>query len=219
MASIFKHYLYRAAELAYKKTHRICVFETNKGLKNINMGSVAQHDNYTILNEVTLDASELYLGPDYLNDRYSLIGIRLSDSPHYGFMKALDEGTNLKETDYVKRWLNGTLDWRRPMPLKMCVSRWQRTFQEMVSLIENGTYLPVLVYQAEGRYYMYDGKHRAALCAYKNKPVKCSVISNSCIFDYYARYLLEIASQKAGYEKHRNFYRARKSQCVGEEEE
>jgi|LSQX01.1.fsa_nt_gb hypothetical protein len=37
----------------------------------------------------------------------------------------------------------------------------------------SNAYEPIVVYELDGKTYIFDGKHRAALCALLGKPVRC----------------------------------------------
>lgn len=205
MANKLLYYYYRIIEEIYKKKNIIRVFWTKVGLKNINMGKAAQLYNPYIIEKVEVNADNLFLGPDFLKDKYSLLGVNIQNSPHYSFMKALHDGENIEETDYVRRWLSGTLDWRRKMPLGRQVERWKSMYEQRIYEIENDRVADVLVYNVSGRYFIYDGKHKAALSALMGKKIKCSVISETCVFSYYSRYMLDLVSERREYSKHMQF--------------
>jgi hypothetical protein len=58
-------------------------------------------------------------------------------------------------------------------------------------MIENNSYEPVTVYYLKGKYYIADGKHRAALAALLRGYVKCEVISNDYLCDSYTLWILK----------------------------
>lgn len=199
------HYIYRVAEEFCKKFHIIKTYETSKGLKNINMGKVATLETPYVISHIILNSTELFLGPDFLKDQYTLLGKTILDSPHYQFMQAMLTNKPLEQTEYVKRWLTGTLDWRRSLPLKNQCERWKASFESKMKEVETGKYSEIWVYAVNGKYFIYDGKHRAALCAVLGKPIHCSVISDQCVYSFYGRYMMECICNKEDYNKHRLF--------------
>jgi hypothetical protein len=200
---------YRSAEKLCSLLHIIKVFETNKGLKNINMRSVSDIGKVNASEYLELDCNELFLGPDFLKDDYTLLGCSISQSPHRFFMDALLNDSDLYETEYVKRTINGTIDWRRPQKIKD-LSYWKSRFTKVYPTVVDDTYSPAVVYYRNGNYYIYDGKHRAALCAALGRKVKCSLIPDNCVTGFYGRYFFEIMKDKKNYDKHKAFVLERK---------
>lgn len=198
--------LYRVVEKLCSVFHIIKVFETSKGLKNINMRSVSNLGKTGTSVDLELDCNELFLGPDFLKDDYTLLGCPVSLSPHRFFMEAFLHNTDLYETEYVKRTINGTIDWRRPQKVKD-LSYWKGRFKKVYPCVDNDSYSPVVVYLRKGKYYIYDGKHRAALCAMLGRKVKCTLIPDNCVTGFYGRYFFSIMKNKKGYDKHIDFIR------------
>lgn len=195
---------YRSAEKICSLLHIIKVFETGKGLKNINMRSVSDIGKVNASVDLELDCDELLLGPDFLKDDYTLLGCPVSKSPHRFFMEALLKKADLYETEYVKRTINGTIDWRRPQRIKD-LSYWKNRFERVCPTVKDDAYTPVVVYYRNGNYYIYDGKHRAALCAALGRKVKCALIPDNCVTGFYGRYFFEIMKCKKNYDKHMAF--------------
>jgi hypothetical protein len=54
-------------------------------------------------NEVVLSPDDLFLDFDLLNDAYTLLDTKITDSPHYRFMEALRGGEDLRQTEYIHR--------------------------------------------------------------------------------------------------------------------
>ena len=202
---VIKHYICRAVEKICLRCGIIFTYFNQKGLKNVNMGLVAQIKSPYVLEKKELSASELYLGPDFLTDRYSLIGTTIVDSPHREFVACFLENKSVEATDYAKRWSDGTLDWRRQMPVSVSIAEWKKVAKKRIQEVENNNYKPVLVYLHDEKYYIYDGKHRAALCAAFGKKVVCEVIPESYVMGYYVGYMLDRIASREGYQKHINF--------------
>lgn len=205
---IFRYYWFRFIERKCSKYGIIKITDTKVGLKNINMGKVAQLYNPHPIEQVMLQPEELFLGPDFLRDEYTLLNCSVVDSPHFSFMKAMQSGDDLEKTDYVCRSSKGILDWRRAVPIGEHLKFWKSMYIKKIEDIENDTLTDVLVYKLNRHYYIYDGKHKAALCAVVGKPIKCTVISEACVFSFYNRYMLEMTNKRSGYTKHNDFLKA-----------
>lgn len=168
----------------------ICAIKKTKyGVKGLNnwYGSPIPVSNKCIY----LSSEDLFLEKDFLKDDYTLVNVNISNSPHYDFMNSLLTGKNIKSTDYIKRFEGGFLDGRLPSYVsKKKIAEMKRIFEKMVNEVTLDEYEPVLVYNSNSKYYIYDGKHRAALCALFNKKVKCVLIkkidlSDSIVFSKY----------------------------------
>lgn len=201
-----KHYAFRIIEEFCKKNRIIHLYYSAVGLKNINMGYVADLGKIDASNKVLINAEELFLGPDFLKDKYTLLGTRITESPHYEFMKTLKQNEDFRKTEYIIRWENGTLDWRRAMPMEIYQNEWKLKFRERLKEIQNDSYKPIKIYKVGGKKYIYDGKHRAAVCALLNKKIQCEIISNNCIFSYYNRYMFNCIINKPEYSIHRKMF-------------
>lgn len=199
--SAISELFYKAAEKICATFHIIKIYENGTGLKNINMCSVSNIGKTDALEHFELDCNKLFLGPDFLKDKYTLLDCPVSQSPHRHFMAALYNKENLYETDYIKRFIKGTIDWRRPYRVND-VSYWENRFTRIYPTVADGSYAPVLVYQKNAKYYIYDGKHRAALCAMIGKKVKCDLIPENCVTGFYGKYFFDLLKTKKGYEKH-----------------
>lgn len=202
---IIKHYCYRMIEKIFRKRNIIITYFTKVGLKNINMGSVAKMSSPYIIERKIIAPSDLYLGPDFLTDEFTLLGCSIVNSPHCEFVRSYVEGKNVLDTEYAQRWEAGTLDWRRPMPVSVSLDEWKKTAALRIKEITDDKYDTVKVYYHDGKYYVYDGKHRAALCAVMEKNVLCDVIPTNYILGYYGGYMLDRVKNNAKYTKHRDF--------------
>lgn len=199
-----KHYWFRIIESAYRKLKVIKVYKDKFGIKNINMYLVADIGTPRVLQKIELKPEDLFLGPDYLKDNYTLLDTCLLSSPHYGFMKCLLNNGDLKSTDYARRYSNGTLDWRRGYPLEKKITGWKKTFQIKREKALNGDTQAIRIYKNNGKYYIYDGKHRAALNAILGLPILCDEIELNNIVSFYGRYMFEFMNGN-DYKKHKAF--------------
>ena len=167
-------YYWRFREELCKKKHIFRVLCTKYGLKCLNIKLVRQGP--TIISEKAFDIEpvKLFLGIDYLNDDYTLLDTSILDSPHYSFINAILNGEDLSKTDYIERYQRGTLDGRQGRPLIKDFSLFQERCNTRIGQLDDMQ--PVMVYRVNDRYYIYDGKHRAALCALLGVKVRCILV-------------------------------------------
>ena len=180
------NYIKSKAIIVMKKVavwrHATIIYKNKYGIKAINPCSSSIREPDT--SERFIDPALLYLDIDYLIDDYTLLDTAIPDSPHYGFMSALNGGKNIVETEYYTRYSNGYLDERTAILIsKRKLESFLSTFECRKNEIANDEYNPVLVYERHGRLYIYDGKHRAAMCALLGKQVKCRFVENFLDYD------------------------------------
>lgn len=205
--SFLSYYYTRIKELFLGSCHIVKFSRTRLGVKNIN-ASLLLNQYMRVNEEVTLIPSQLFLGPDFLKNKYTLLGRCITESPHIGFVSALMKNEPIEDTEYIRRFLNGTLDWRSPtiMPKdRMC---FRKKFERSLSEIKSGEYPPAVVYLQGGRYYIYDGKHRAALCALLGRPVRCMVVENGIVHTNVWNYMFQLIDGKEEYQLHNDFHKA-----------
>ena len=195
------YYYHRFREKYYAKAHMVKAIRTNVGIKCYNMTSISSIP-VAIKDNCELDPKELYLGTDFLKDQYTLLDIPLRDSPHYDFVYQLSHNKEPNTSEYLRRLYAGTLDWRYPLKKSFGTDYFTKKFNDSLLSVQDGSYRPVLIYELEGKYYIYDGKHRAAMCAMLGvKAVKCIVIASS-IEMAGARRLMRSLTDDRNYKKH-----------------
>lgn len=187
----------------------IYIYQNKYGIKNFNLALVSLLDSPYVIKELEIDSKEIYLGPDFLKDDFTLLGTTIDKSPHLQYMKSLLEGESIDNTCYYVRKRKGILDWRRADHLLINEKYIRDKFNNRYTEIEDNNYNPVYVYTVADKFYIYDGKHRAALCSLLGKKVKCHLISNDCIFSFYGGYLFKIISKDSQYSKHNLFFQNR----------
>lgn len=142
---------------------------------------------------IILDKDELFLGPDYLIDRYTLLDCPLVQSPHYQLMEMLMNGNDIANSDYIIRYERGTLDIRFPGVLsKKLHNSMYYAFKQSHEKIVQRRSEPVLVYEHKGKYYIYDGKHRAALCALMDSEIRCLLMKRPPIDEAFLQKLISV---------------------------
>ncbi|MDH7482327.1 MAG: hypothetical protein QHH26_10200 [Armatimonadota bacterium] len=155
---------------------RICVFETEAGLKCL-FGRFSSNrlDEYVEdempLKSAFVDSSDLLLSADFLRDRYTLCGVSLLQSPHFSLMQQMASGTLTQDSDYVLRCKSGTLDSR--LPFDPDLEQLRHCFQlRLGELNENKPfyiYVRRIIFKEKPVYLIADGKHKAALATYFNR--------------------------------------------------
>lgn len=201
------YYIRRIEEDIFKRLYVVRFCRNSVGLKNTNASDLLVSYIMHRGDMLKIEPSQLFLGPDFLKDKYTLLGRCITDSPHIGFVSALMNNEPIEDTEYIQRFLNGTLDWRSPtiMPKdKMC---FYNKFEHSLSEIQSGEYTPVTVYLQGGKYYIYDGKHRAALCALLGKGVRCKVVGNEVANANVWNYMFQMIEGKAEFQRHVDFHK------------
>ncbi len=208
------HYIYRIESEIFAKLKLSRAFKTSCGLKNVNMSMFVPSLEIEGKEAVEILSDELYLGYDYLRDDYTLLDTPIDKSPHYALMKCLYENDDLSNCDYIKRWLSGTLDWRygykKPKDFSFFINR----YKDAKKNIEKNQIKPIIAYKLGEKYYIYDGKHRAAMCAYNKIPVPCFVFDAEDIIKGVWVDLFEKIKDDKHYKKHKKLYSAYQSREV-----
>jgi len=152
-----------------------------------------------------MNPAQLLLGPDFLKDKYTLLGTSLADSPHYSLVKTIAEGGRIEDTDYFLRFKSATLDWRLWQFSRCNSSRFIKSFEKSKSEILDDKYAPVIVYRVRDKKYVFDGKHRAAMCLLYGYQVKCIEVDNNVAYRGVFHFLFEMTSKGDKYLKHQHF--------------
>lgn len=207
MFETVRFYSWWIGEKICKKYNAHFFIPTKKGIKNLNMAVLTFTNNLSPIETKEIDGEDLFLGPDFLQDSYTLLNSSIVSSPHYNFIKAINDNDDISTSDYYLRFINGTIDWRFPKkPIKQ-FDKFYKKNKIAKGQILNSTYTPVKVYRWNNRYYIYDGKHRAALCSLLNRKVKCDVYSSSIALDGVWNRMFDLIGNNNKYAKHLNFIR------------
>lgn len=171
---MFKYGLWRLLETICSKLNLYIFIKTRTGLKSVNINRLYSDNiiEFTPDNMISVDPNNLFLSTDYLKDDYTLLDCCILDSPHYSFIEAVNNGKDIRKTDYYKRFLTGKLDGRHCQRERNLSYFYDKNIKAKES-VESGNYKPVVVYLWKGHYYICDGKHRAALCAFMKRNVNC----------------------------------------------
>lgn len=206
--NLIKYSFWRVLEKICPKFNIYLFIKTHTGIKSVNIDRL-YGDNTLVYNHediIAVEPSNLFLSIDYLSDKYTLLDICVLDSPHYSLIEAVNSGKDLRKTDYYKRFVTGKLDGRHCLRERGASYFYEKNENAKRS-IEQGDYEPVVVYLLNGRYYICDGKHRAALCAYMKKDVRCVVVPSITGFKHRAinKEIYRIMAGDKNYSKHINY--------------
>lgn len=132
---------------------------------------------------VRLPAETLLCPIDGLRDDLTLLGTPVVQSPTYAFLHALEHGEPFFDTAYIRRYVSGTLDQRWPRNVRyLHPPEFWGIYTKRRAQVLAGTYAPVRVFCVKGRYYILNGKHRAALCALLGQDVRCDVLDSGEVY-------------------------------------
>lgn len=136
---------------------------------------------------VKLPISELHIGFDGLNDTSTLLDTSIADSPFFQLVQAMENNAPLNSCEYFKRVVQGTLDFRPAQKIRNTqIQQAKMKFLESKTLIETNQNFPVKTFTVAGRYYIADGKHRAAACLLLGvKEVSCQDMTPAIYDSFY----------------------------------
>lgn len=192
--------IYSVLNRTFKILNISIFFVNSKGVKCINQKIKSQQfDKIPIVEEKTIDPIDLYIGFDGLKDEFSLVDVQISRSPHLDLANALIQKTKLEDCHYYKRLQNGFLDMRFNQKFKKSI--YTNGLLERQQKINSESYTKVKIVSIQGRYYIIDGKHTAALCCSMGVKVKCSEIMNPMHDPFYHKVYKIMKKRSAQFEK------------------
>ena len=176
------------------KTSSFTIFETEVGVKykHGTYNSISFNDNITtILPFIDTCPSFdcLILNPDLLRNKYSLCGTPISMSPHFRLMEDLENGWLTPESEYISRCKKGIIDARIPFSpdINNLINKHQ--YQKDKLSINGSLTISVIKvrFNDKNQFVIADGKHRAALIVYLNRPedLILNLLSNEFVEDYF----------------------------------
>jgi hypothetical protein len=149
------------------------------------------------------DPALLTLGIDGLRDEFTLLGTSVADSPHLALMRTLDEGRGVGDDSYVARVEVGTLDLRPPRKAARAFrERLRESFDAAAQALDRGETPVVKVVRLGDSTYVADGKHRAALAAYRGASVACEDVTPIYYDSFFAWMERVMARRPASFAKH-----------------
>lgn len=151
------------------------IFENTAGIKCFNQQiSSGLFDRFIVKDIGPVSPQDLYLFLDRLKDDVTLTGKTIVASPYCELMAALKNGHDIRKTEYMRRLSRGALDSRLPARINNAlIGYMRRRFKESQAQIQSGNMPAIKVVSISGRYYIADGRHRAALCALHGLSPRC----------------------------------------------
>ena len=130
----------------------------------------------------------------------------IKDSPHYRLIDCLYRGDDVSQCDYIQRWLAGTLDWRFGFKNPRNYSFFVQRFEQARENLSKNQIKPIIIYKLGNKNYIYDGKHRAAMCAYNHVLVPCVVIETKTMFSGVWKEMFDMIRNDKNYAMHQEMY-------------
>ena len=194
----------------YSLLNKICIvikrsitYQTKYGIKVLNPFFPTVNSTESIK---YIDPANLYLGVDFLKDKYTNLNTNLLNSPHFKLMLCLRNNESYFSTEYVNRMLLGCLDERPPIiSYYNNHSYFEECYKKSLNEIVTSSYSPITVFKVRDNYYIHDGKHHAAVAAMLGKQVKCLELNSIDVYNSFCGKAIEIASTSKNYDKHLRF--------------
>lgn len=178
-----KYYWYLLLTKIFVLINQSIYYENKYGIKNINKKIITNQD-FVKKYVDDVDPNKLHINFDGLKDQYTLTGLPINETPHYDLMIALNNNSCIKRSNYYERLGLGILDERNSIFInrkseKMMVSKFKKSKSEILQRKSS----EIFVYELDGKLYIIDGKHRAALASVINKTVNCIVLDKKIVQD------------------------------------
>lgn len=156
MLIILQVYSRKIIDKFFRAIGKAYYFENKYGIKSFNAPPFDISKNYN--NQiVTVHLSDVYICFDALKDKYTHLGMPLSDSPHVEMIRFILQKRDLKECRYIKEEIQGCLDNRhKQIDSAALIARHVKASKK-----KKEERLPT-VYRLGEKYYALDGKHRMA---------------------------------------------------------
>lgn len=172
--------LFRLADFA-------SLYQTDVGIKSRNQLISSEMFSYHATGEVMeVSPDSLFLGWDGLRDQHTLLRRRVVDGPHLSLMRALSGEGHLGDSEYIKRSVQGTLDFRPPQrATRKFIGVLESVYHKKIVLVREKRYAPVKVIRVGRDLFIADGKHTAALCASLGLNVRCVDATTAMLDSFY----------------------------------
>jgi hypothetical protein len=150
----------------------IWVVETRHGLKGLPMYDSADLEAFVVetrpFAEMNCSFEDFVICPDFLRNDFTLVGLPITESPHYSLIEAIAEGADLAKTEYVVRRQTGTLDIRTGSHVDLSLlEAWGKTSLQRIRRGERNS-VKVFRLTGDGKETLVvgDGKHTLATAAF-----------------------------------------------------
>ncbi|MBU0477494.1 hypothetical protein KKC91_02870 [bacterium] len=155
------------------------------------------------LSELGVDIKTLRVNPDFLNDKYTLTGIPILNSPYIELMHMFERRDDVRNSEYYIRALSGRLDLRRGVYLS--VNYMQSMFEKCKKEIFLGKTLPITIFKSpDERWWVFDGKHKIAVMGILGITDCFARIVSPLILERFTPMFEMIAGQNHEYFIHKN---------------
>jgi len=148
------------------------LFFSKTGLKSIN--ATIDYGDLVRFQKKKLQSSQLFLFADGLIDSETLIGKNIKDSPHFDLISTIYNNKPLENCEYIIRAEEGRLDMRAASFYDP--EFYLEKFRSQQKHFAKNKVTPLVVLPLDGKYYILDGKHRAAFFAFKEKPIDAYIL-------------------------------------------
>ena len=180
-----------------KITHKTLYYESKYGIKAYNKPLFANESPQTDMAYIPADS--IFLSYDGLKNQYTLVDKCILESPHIELMRLIEHGEDIYRSEYVERERYGYLDGRFEIQVNQAMLDYHiNQFRKNKALVLEESYIPPVVYSLGKKYYLIDGKHRAAVCGMLGKNIKCSIVPADVICEYVYTKQLLTKMQKIG---------------------
>ena len=184
-------------------------YHTPVGVKVVNPAFTSEMLEYPLFDKPLVEekTDALLLAVDGLMDRYTLLGTAIGDSPHMSLVRALHAGEDIAANAYVRRASAGTLDRRPRHPITPhFLAYLQRSFASQIAAVESGSALPIKVLRVAGRYYIADGKHRAAVHHLLGRNVLLQDVTVALYDSFFRWFRRKMQTRPSQFREHLLFY-------------
>ena len=188
------------------------VYRSSVGIKCQNQ--LLDSDLFTYFERGTVEhihSDRLHIGFDALVDNLTLLGTPIADSPHVDLVERLEKGQDSGDCEYVQRVRRGTLDFRsRHAGNAAFLLSLSEACQKSRTAISINESRPIQVFNVEGKHYIANGKHRAALCVVMGIEPLCVDVSLALFDSFYWWVYQAMNRQASGFRRHLEWFDAAK---------
>lgn len=184
------------------------LYKTAVGIKCFNQLISSDFFDYFKIQDIgALPVGDLYIGFDGLKDKHTLLGTKLEQSPYLELMMMLKNGKEIGNTEYVKRVSCGTLDFRPARKTdKNFIEYTSKRFNDVNEDVKKKLITEIKVIKIGNKYYIADGKHRAALYSLYGISPKCIDVTPVMCDSFYQWIYLRMKKNQKAYQKHIDYF-------------
>jgi len=201
----FRKYLSRI----FKRSDLSGIYFNRQGIKCYNqLISSSQLQKFATGSQFVLSTSELHIGFDGLNDTTTLLDTPIASSPHFDLVQAIDQNEARVTCDYLRRIRQGTLDFRPKNAFGADLENLKTKFFEMKRLSMANQIDAVKTFEIANKFYVIDGKHRAATCHLLGLDIACQDITPAIYDSFYHWIYRKMKRKSISFMKHIRWFDA-----------